>query len=78
MVLFEAPGSFLTLLTGIFSSSVAPVQTNSGQMKDDQNLFPPAIREKLIESRPYLIKPTYIKFWNDELYGDEGTEEFHF
>ena len=32
----------------------------------------------IIQSRPYLIKPTYIKFWNDELYGEEGTEEFRF
>lgn len=37
-----------------------------------------SMREKLIESRPYAIKPKYMKFWNDELYGDEGTEEFRF
>lgn len=37
-----------------------------------------AMREKLIESRPYIIRPNYMKFWNDELYGDEGVEEFSF
>lgn len=37
-----------------------------------------AMRDKLIESRPYIIKPTYMKFWNDELYGEEGTREFNF
>jgi uncharacterized protein YhbP (UPF0306 family) len=36
------------------------------------------IQNKIIESRPYIIKPKYIKFWNDELYGDEGVEEFEF
>ncbi len=34
------------------------------------------IVKKVIESKVYRIKPSYIKFWNDELYGDEGTEEF--
>lgn len=26
----------------------------------------------------WVIEPTYIKFWNDELYGDDETEEFTF
>jgi len=26
----------------------------------------------------WVIQPTFIKFWNDELYGDEETEEFKF
>lgn len=37
-----------------------------------------AMREKLIESRPYVIKPTHMKFWNDELYGEEKVEQFSF
>ena len=37
-----------------------------------------AMREKLMESRPYIIKPSYMKFWNDELFGEEGTREFNF
>lgn len=36
------------------------------------------IKEKLIESRPYKITPSYIKYWDDELLGEEGTEELHF
>ena len=32
--------------------------------------------EKLLETRPYLITPIYVKFWNDELYGEDGTREF--
>jgi len=36
------------------------------------------IAKKLIESRPYVIRSKYIKFWNDELYGEEGVEEFTF
>jgi uncharacterized protein YhbP (UPF0306 family) len=37
-----------------------------------------AILRHLIESRPYMIKPTYMKFFNDELFGEEGTREFKF
>jgi uncharacterized protein YhbP (UPF0306 family) len=36
------------------------------------------MRNKIIDSRPYVIKPDYIKFWNDELYGEEGVKEFDF
>jgi len=36
------------------------------------------IKEKIIDARPYLIKPSYIKFWNDELFGEEGIVEFEF
>ena len=36
------------------------------------------IKNKTIQSRPFLIRPSYIKFWNDELYGEEGTREFTF
>jgi len=36
------------------------------------------MKNNTIQSKPYLIKPTYMKFWNDELYGSEGTEEFKF
>jgi uncharacterized protein YhbP (UPF0306 family) len=31
-----------------------------------------------VESRVWLITPRYIKFWNDELYGENGTKEFSF
>ena len=37
-----------------------------------------AMQNNLIKSRPYLIKPNYMKFWNDEVYGDEGVREFKF
>lgn len=33
--------------------------------------------KKVIESKIYKITPTYMKFWNDELYGEEGIEEFN-
>jgi len=36
------------------------------------------MREKIIDSRPYIITPDYMKFWNDELFGEEGTKEFTF
>ncbi|PJA14476.1 hypothetical protein CO112_00280 [Candidatus Dojkabacteria bacterium CG_4_9_14_3_um_filter_150_Dojkabacteria_WS6_41_13] len=32
--------------------------------------------QKLLETRSYLITPTFMKFWNDELYGEDGTKEF--
>lgn len=35
------------------------------------------ILNKVIESRVYVIKPTYIKYWDDELYGEEGIKEFN-
>lgn len=34
------------------------------------------MNEKTIASRPFIIKPDYMKFWNDELYGAEGIREF--
>lgn len=37
-----------------------------------------AMAEDKIASRPYVIKPTYMKFWNDELFGNEGLREFRF
>ena len=37
-----------------------------------------SMRDKLIDSRPYVVKPKYMKFWNDELYGEEGTKELSF
>lgn len=37
-----------------------------------------SMREKIIDSRPYIITPSYMKFWNDELYGEEGTKDFTF
>lgn len=29
-------------------------------------------------SKVWVLKPTYIKYWDDELYGDDETEEFNF
>lgn len=37
-----------------------------------------AIKNGAIESKPYIIRPSYMKFWNDKLYGPEGLEEFNF
>jgi uncharacterized protein YhbP (UPF0306 family) len=34
--------------------------------------------QKIIASRPYIIKPTYMKFWSDKDFGEEGTEEYYF
>lgn len=28
-------------------------------------------------SKVWMIKPNYIKYWDDEIYGDEESEEFH-
>ncbi|HDH31169.1 MAG TPA: hypothetical protein ENH26_00090 [Candidatus Wolfebacteria bacterium] len=36
------------------------------------------IKNKIIESRVYKIKPFRIKFFNEELYGDEEDEVFEF
>lgn len=36
------------------------------------------MKNKIIESRPYLIEPSYIKYWDDELFGSDGTKEFRF
>ena len=30
------------------------------------------------KSRVWIIEPDYMKYWNDELYGDEETEDFSF
>jgi len=34
------------------------------------------MKDKIISSRPYVIKPSYMKFWNDELYGAKESQEF--
>ena len=34
------------------------------------------IKSSTIESRPFIIKPDYLKYWDDKLYGSEGTKEF--
>lgn len=36
------------------------------------------IKHKIIQSRPYIIRPKLIKFMNDKLYGSFGTEIFEF
>lgn len=36
------------------------------------------IKNKAIHARPYVIRPNYIKFWSDKLFGEEGTREFNF
>lgn len=36
------------------------------------------IKNKIIESRVYKIKPIRIKFFNEELYGDKEDEVFKF
>lgn len=36
------------------------------------------IKNKVIKTRAYKITPSTIKFFNDELYGDDETEEFNF
>ena len=38
----------------------------------------PNMIKKVISSRVYKIKPTLIKFFNEKLYGDEGSEIFKF
>ncbi|MBI2121618.1 MAG: pyridoxamine 5'-phosphate oxidase family protein [Candidatus Sungbacteria bacterium] len=30
------------------------------------------------KSRVWIIEPSYMKYWDDELYGDKETEEFKF
>jgi uncharacterized protein YhbP (UPF0306 family) len=39
---------------------------------------PEWINENPHNVRVWVIEPTYIKFWNDELYGRDGTETFTF
>jgi hypothetical protein len=34
------------------------------------------MKEKVISSRVYKITPTYIKFFNEKLYGDDEYTEF--
>lgn len=29
-------------------------------------------------SKIWVIKPTYMKYWDDEIYGDDESEEFNF
>jgi len=43
-----------------------------------QNLTVGYIKSEENDSKVWVIEPTHIKFWNDELYGEEETEEFDF
>ena len=36
------------------------------------------INDTANHTQVWVITPTYIKFWNDELYGEDEAEEFHF
>jgi len=36
------------------------------------------VKSKDHKSHVWVITPNYIKYWDDELYGDEETEEFSF
>lgn len=36
------------------------------------------IKNKIWKSRPFIIKPKIIKWFNEELYGEEGTKIFKF
>lgn len=36
------------------------------------------IKNKKNGSEIWVIEPSFIKYWNDELYGDNGTKEFSF
>lgn len=47
----------------------------------------PEFKEKITEewirtnewkSRVWIIEPNYIKYWDDELYGENESKEFHF
>ena len=29
-------------------------------------------------SKVWTLKPTYVKYWDDEIYGDDESKEFHF
>lgn len=57
-------------------------QLIAGYLKNHYKYFPSwkesinlkAITEKLIKSRPFVITPKYIKFWNDELYKNTDTD----
>lgn len=36
------------------------------------------MRNKVISSRAYKVKPTFIKFFNQKLYGEDGFRKFKF
>ena len=36
------------------------------------------IKSKLNKSHVYVIEPSYIKYWDDKLYGKDGVKEFTF
>ena len=75
---------------GIQAVGVCNLVTNpvkiAGYLKTHHKYFPSwkevinlkNILGKVIESRPYVIKPKYIKYWDDKLLGEEGIEEFNF
>ena len=46
--------------------------------KETADMFLKNISKEVWDSRPFLIKPYEIKWFNEELYGKEGTEVFGF
>jgi general stress protein 26 len=36
------------------------------------------IVKKVLKAGAYVIKPRYIKYWNDEVFGDDSTQEYSF
>lgn len=45
---------------------------------DVANKYFKNIKANSVESRPYLIQPKEIKWFNEELFGEEGTEIFQY
>ena len=41
-----------------------------------KKITPKWIHKNAWETKVWILKPTYIKYWNDELFGDEGNREF--
>ena len=41
-----------------------------------QTLTPEYLLSSKNDTKVWILKPRYIKFWNDELYGEEEWEEF--
>lgn len=50
----------------------------SKSKKDIVNKYMNNIGQNIWDSRPYVIKPKEIKWFNEKLYGEEGTEIFKF
>lgn len=63
---------------GILNFGKAAYVWSKANVEVEDMFYPQNLIFRAVKARPYIIKPTLIKFMNEELYGMLGTKLFYF